>query len=66
MSKQSVVVVGGGGAGAAIARQLSSKLDSSKHTLTLVTSRPFSILLPAQLRNVVSDHGSLEKTSFVP
>lgn len=66
MSKQNIVVVGGGGAGAAVARQLSAKLDSSKQTLTLVTARPYSVYLPAQLRTVVSDHDHLEKTSFIP
>ncbi|KAA1467965.1 FAD/NAD(P)-binding domain-containing protein [Dentipellis sp. KUC8613] len=65
-SRKSVVIVGGGGAGSAIARALSGKLDPSKHELTLITSRPFAVHLPAVVRLTTTSEGSLEDTVLIP
>ena len=59
--KKSVVVVGGGGAGSAVARRLSKKLDPARHSLTLITARPFYVHLPASLRMAVTAEGKLEE-----
>lgn len=64
--KKSVVVVGGGGAGSYIARTLSSKLDASKYTLTLVTARPFAVHYPAAIRLTTTSEGKLEDTALIP
>lgn len=64
--KKSVVVVGGGGAGSYIARTLSSKLDASKYTLTLVTARPFAVHYPAAIRLTTTSEGKLEDTVLIP
>ncbi|EIN04058.1 FAD/NAD(P)-binding domain-containing protein [Punctularia strigosozonata HHB-11173 SS5] len=64
--KQRIVVVGGGGAGSLLARSLSSKIDITKQSLTLVTARPFNVYLPGQCRTTVSDQGSLEKKTLFP
>jgi apoptosis-inducing factor 2 len=62
--KQRIIVVGGGGAGSIAARSLSEKIDVSKQSLTLVTSRPYNVFLPAQCRATVSDQGHLEKETW--
>ena len=64
--KKSVVVVGGGGAGSAIARRLSKKLDPARHSLTLITVRPFYVHLPASLRMAVTAEGKLEDQILKP
>jgi apoptosis-inducing factor 2 len=66
MSKTHVVVVGAGGYGALISKALSSKLDPTKHTLTLVSSREFYLHLPAALRLLVSPADDLESTALIP
>lgn len=58
-------VVGGGGAGAAVARTLSAKLDSSKFSLTLITARPFAIHMPAAIRMTTASEGHLENTVLI-
>lgn len=65
-SKSHVVIVGGGGYGAKIARTLSSKLDPTKHTLTLISSREFYLHLPAVLRLIVSPLDDIENTALIP
>ncbi|TFY70545.1 hypothetical protein EVG20_g2450 [Dentipellis fragilis] len=65
-SRKSVVVVGGGAAGSAIARALSGKLDPSKHELTLITSRPFAVHLPAVIRLTTTSEGKLEDSVLIP
>ncbi|ETW83688.1 hypothetical protein HETIRDRAFT_449349 [Heterobasidion irregulare TC 32-1] len=64
--RKSVVVVGGGGAGSAVARQLSKKLDPARHSLTLITARPFYVHLPASLRMAVTAEGKLEDQILKP
>ena len=64
-SKKNVVVVGAGFAGTAVASGLAAKLDSRYHII-LISSRPYSIPLPAALRLVVSESAKLEETAFVP
>ncbi|KZS91692.1 FAD/NAD-P-binding domain-containing protein [Sistotremastrum niveocremeum HHB9708] len=60
-----VVVVGAGGFGAPIAHGLSAKLDSSKHTLTVITSRPYFTHYPALLRVLVTSDRQLEDDSLL-
>jgi NADH dehydrogenase FAD-containing subunit len=60
MSKSSVVVIGGGMAGAAVARDLSKKLDKSKHELILINPRPFDVWLPALVRCMVTGENDLD------
>ncbi|KAI0315262.1 FAD/NAD-P-binding domain-containing protein [Amylostereum chailletii] len=64
-AKQNIVVVGGGGAGIAVAQGLSQKLDSNSQTLTVVTARPFFVLLPAALRMLTTSEGNLEETALI-
>ncbi|KAI0365682.1 FAD/NAD(P)-binding domain-containing protein [Pilatotrama ljubarskyi] len=64
--RKHVVIVGGGVAGALIARMLSSKLDPSRHALTLVNNRPCFIHLTASARMVVTPEGSLEERAVIP
>ncbi|KAI0329007.1 FAD/NAD(P)-binding domain-containing protein [Cubamyces sp. BRFM 1775] len=61
-----VVIVGGGVAGALAARSLSKKLDPTRHTLTLINSRPCFIHLTASARMVVTPEGHLEDRAIVP
>jgi apoptosis-inducing factor 2 len=65
-SRKSVVVVGGGAAGATIARILSSKINASTTTLTLVTARPFALHLPAGIRMTTTAEDKLEETTLIP
>jgi hypothetical protein len=65
-SRKSVVVVGGGAAGATIARLLSSKINPSTATLTLVTARPVAVHLPASIRMTTTGEDKLEETSLIP
>lgn len=65
MPKRNVVIVGGGSAGATIARELSSKLDPSRYSVILVTSRPEFLYLPAALRVLVVDGHPIED-AFMP
>lgn len=60
-----VVVVGAGGFGAPVAHGLSAKLDSSKHTLTVITSRPYFTHYPALLRVLVTSDRQLEDDSLL-
>ncbi|KZV76718.1 FAD/NAD-P-binding domain-containing protein [Peniophora sp. CONT] len=64
--RKHVVIVGGGFAGATVARTLSKKLDRTKHKLTLVTSRPYMLNLPAAIRATVTAEGNFEKTAMIP
>jgi NADH dehydrogenase FAD-containing subunit len=64
--KKSVVIIGGGHAGTAIARSLSSKLDESKHTLTLITARPFFVFQPALVRLTVTGDEDLASQVLMP
>ena len=61
-----IVIVGGGAAGAALARELSKTVEPAKHSLTLVTARPFNIILPAAVRmtSVASEH--IEDKMLIP
>ena len=65
-SRKSIVIVGGGVAGATIARTLSSKINASTTSLTLVTARPFSLHLPACIRLTTTAEGQLEDTVLIP
>ena len=65
-SRKSIVVVGGGAAGATIARILSSKINASTTTLTLVTARPFALHLPAAVRMTTTSEGKLEDNVLIP
>ncbi|CDO72240.1 hypothetical protein BN946_scf184970.g92 [Trametes cinnabarina] len=63
---RNVVIVGGGWAGTLIARQLSAKLDASKHRIILVNNRPFFIHLIATARMTVTPEDRLEDKALVP
>jgi len=65
-NRKSIVVVGGGAAGATIARILSSKIDASTTSLTLVTARPFALHLPGAIRMTTTAEGKLEDTVLIP
>jgi NADH dehydrogenase FAD-containing subunit len=65
-TKKHIVIVGGGIAGAQLARDLSKDIDTTKHSLTLVTARPFNIFLPASIRMTTTADGRLEETVLVP
>ncbi|KAI0262522.1 FAD/NAD-P-binding domain-containing protein [Gloeopeniophorella convolvens] len=65
-NRKSVVVVGGGAAGATIARILSSKINASTTSLTLITARPFALHLPACIRMTTTAEGKLEDNVLVP
>ncbi|KAH9960643.1 FAD/NAD-P-binding domain-containing protein [Russula dissimulans] len=64
--KKSVVVVGGGAAGATITRILSTRINPSTTTLTLVTARPFAIHFPAAVRMTTTTEGKLEDSVLIP
>lgn len=63
---KTIVVVGGGGVGSIFARQLSAKLDPSKHNLVLVDSRPYALWLIAACRMLVDPKSHLEDKILVP
>lgn len=65
-NRKSIVVVGGGASGATITRILSSKIDASTTSLTLVTARPFALHLPAAIRMTTTAEGKLEDTVLIP
>ena len=65
-TRKSIVVVGGGAAGATITRILSSKINASTTTLTLVTARPFALHLPACIRLTTTAEGQLEDEVLIP
>lgn len=65
-TRKSIVVVGGGAAGATVARTLSSKINASTTSLTLVTARPFAIHLPACIRMTTTAEGNLEEKVLIP
>ena len=65
-TRKSVVVVGGGGAGSTITRILSSKINASTTSLTLVTARPFAVHLPACIRMTTTAEGKLEDDVLIP
>ncbi|KAH6916250.1 hypothetical protein BKA70DRAFT_1255135 [Coprinopsis sp. MPI-PUGE-AT-0042] len=58
-NRQHIVIVGGGAAGAAVAKDLVPSLNPATHTLTVITSRPYFIDLPAMARTVVTSDGAL-------
>lgn len=64
--RKNIVIVGGGFAGSTIARTFLSKLDTSKYTLTLITSHPYFVHYIAGARLTVSDADDLENLVFVP
>jgi NADH dehydrogenase FAD-containing subunit len=66
MAKSNVVIVGGGGYGIKMASSLSTKLDPSKHTLTLISSREFFLHLPAMLRLMVTGDEQIRTTAMMP
>lgn len=65
MAPKNIVIVGGGG-GALAARALSTQLDASKFTITLINDRPFSIHYPAMVRNAVTSEGSIHERAWLP
>ncbi|KAI0301617.1 FAD/NAD-P-binding domain-containing protein [Multifurca ochricompacta] len=65
-NRMNIVVVGGGAAGATIARILSSKINASTTSLTLVTARPFALHLPAAIRLTTTAEGKLEDEVLIP
>ena len=65
-NRKNIVVVGGGASGATITRILSSKIDASTTSLTLVTARPFALHLPAAIRMTTTAEGKLEDTVLIP
>ena len=65
-TRKSIVVVGGGAAGATVARTLSSKINASTTSLTLVTARPFAVHLPACIRMTTTAEGNLEDKVLIP
>lgn len=65
-TRKSIVVVGGGAAGATITRILSSKINASTTTLTLVTARPFALHNPACIRLTTTAEGQLEDEVLIP
>lgn len=64
--KQSIVIVGGGSAGAAIARPLSKSLNPALHDLVLINERPYTIPLPPTLRLVASSKNDIQEKTFLP
>ncbi|KAF8527679.1 FAD/NAD(P)-binding domain-containing protein [Gautieria morchelliformis] len=64
--KRQVVIVGGGGSGAGLARALSAKLDSTKHSVTLISAHPYMVYYPATLRLLATEEGSLENRMLIP
>ncbi|KAI0354848.1 FAD/NAD-P-binding domain-containing protein [Trametes cingulata] len=65
-AKQNIVVVGGGWAGTIVARELSAKLDASKHNIILINDRPYFIHLIAGARLTVTAEDQLEDKALVP
>jgi NADH dehydrogenase FAD-containing subunit len=65
-TRKNIVIVGGGVAGATLARTLSSKINASTTSLTLVTARPFALHLPAGIRLTTTAEGQLEDTVLIP
>ncbi|KAH8996350.1 FAD/NAD-P-binding domain-containing protein [Lactarius akahatsu] len=65
-TRKSIVVVGGGAAGATITRILSSKINASTTSLTLITARPFALHLPACIRLTTTAEGKLEDDVLIP
>lgn len=65
-TKLNVVVVGGGIGGSAVARALSSTLDTSRFNLILVNPLPYALYIIAGARLVVSDIDQLDETSKAP
>ncbi|KAN0131952.1 FAD/NAD(P)-binding domain containing protein [Lactarius tabidus] len=65
-TRKNIVVVGGGAAGATVTRILSSKINASTTSLTLVTARPFAIHLPACIRMTTTAEGNLEENVLIP
>ncbi|KZV66544.1 FAD/NAD(P)-binding domain-containing protein [Peniophora sp. CONT] len=61
-----IVIVGGGAAGATLARELSKSVVPAKHSLTLVTARPFNIPLPAAVRTTAVGSEHLEERVLIP
>jgi apoptosis-inducing factor 2 len=63
---QHIVIIGGGAAGAQVAKDLAAKLNPSTQSLTLVTTRPFFVHLPALIRTSVTAEGGLEDLMLMP
>lgn len=52
-TRKDIVIVGGGGAGLMLVRALLPRLDSKKHSLTLINPRSFYVHLPRTVRMAV-------------
>ena len=65
-TKKNIVIVGGGAGGATTARLLSSKLDSTKYSVTLINPLPYFIIWPASVRAAVADVDNLSERIFIP
>lgn len=66
MAKQNIVVVGGGGLGSQLARTLSSKLDSSRFDLILISASDRYYHNPALIRSAVTSEGALDENAVIP
>lgn len=60
------MVVGGGFAGFSLVKVLSTKLDSSRYNLILITAHPYFVHYIAGARLTVSDADNLEDLVFIP
>lgn len=66
MVKENIVIVGSGGAGVLLASQLSSRVDSSKHNIVLISPGGRHFVMPSLIRMVVTDDGHLEERAALP
>ena len=64
--RKNIVILGGGGFGGTLARELSAKLDPSKHNLILINPRPFYIHILAAVRFTVTAEDKLEDRALIP
>ena len=61
-TKENIVIVGGGLGGAAVAKELSGKLDHSKYNLIVVEARPYLVYMIGGARMAVTtEKGSLDE-----
>ncbi|KAF5313576.1 hypothetical protein D9611_010179 [Ephemerocybe angulata] len=63
---KNIIILGGGAFGLATARELVTKLDTTRFKLILITSRPYYVHLPGLIRTVVTAEGALEKQVLMP